>query len=277
MRIVTIGDNCLDWYVDENRICPGGNAVNVAVFSRRLGIDSAYIGQFGDDAGGDLMLAALTAEGVDVSHVRRSPGTSAYATIALVNGDRIFRGSSSGVVAMQLDKADLAFAATSDVIHTGAHSFMEDSLPLLSETAPVSFDFTTRPFEYCEPLLKYVTYASFSRAEFSVAEVKELINVAHSHGVHDVYVTQGSDGSWNSDGSTIHHQPASLVPEVIDTMGAGDTYIAAMLKGRLAGLSLAESAEQASEASASTCTSPGAIGYCGAADEMREAADYKAV
>lgn len=277
MRILTVGDNCVDWYVDENRICPGGNAVNVAVFAQRLGVDTAYIGQLGDDAGGDLIFNALSAEGVDVSHVRRSPGNTAYATIGIVDGDRIFRGSSSGVVAMQLNEADIEFATNASVIHTGAHSFMEGSLPLLSRAAPVSFDFTTRPFHYCEPLLKHVTFASFSRANFSREEVKALIDTAHSHGVRDVYVTQGEDGSWSSDGETVHFQPATPVPIVVDTMGAGDTYIAAMLKARLSGLSIAESAEIASRVAAATCTRSGAIGYCGASDHMKEALDYKTV
>lgn len=277
MRIVAIGDNCLDWYVDENRICPGGNALNVAVFSKRLGIDSAYVGQFGDDAGGELMLEALKKEGVDISHTRRVPGTSAYATIELIDGDRTFKGSSSGVVSMKPSKADLQFASTADIVHTGAHSFMETSLPRLSQVSSISFDFTTRPYEYCEPLLKHVTFASFSRAKFSASEVERLIENAHALGVRDVYVTQGEAGSWNSDGNRIHHQPAARVAKIVDTMGAGDSYIAAMLKGRVTGLSIEESAARASLEAAAICTITGAIGYCGSAEGMQEADDYKAV
>src|SRR6266487_1275074 len=97
MRIVGIGDNVVDRYVSLGQMFPGGNALNVAVFARRAGAQTAYIGAVGTDTAGRLILQALQEEGVDVSHVRVVDGPTATADVALVDGDRQFVGSSVGV------------------------------------------------------------------------------------------------------------------------------------------------------------------------------------
>ena len=49
---------------------PGGNAVNVAVHARRNGATSAYLGAVGTDRAGQVVLAALEEEGVDTTLTR---------------------------------------------------------------------------------------------------------------------------------------------------------------------------------------------------------------
>ena len=73
-RILGIGDNTVDIYVDQGMEYPGGNAVNVAVLARRLGAETSYLGCLGRDALGDLVHECLVAEGVDVSRCRRIDG-----------------------------------------------------------------------------------------------------------------------------------------------------------------------------------------------------------
>ena len=43
MRLAAIGDNCVDFYEKQGWAYPGGNAVNVAVYGRQLGMDAASI------------------------------------------------------------------------------------------------------------------------------------------------------------------------------------------------------------------------------------------
>jgi len=50
VKILGLGDNIIDRFVDRGIDYPGGNAVNVAVYARRLGAESGYLGVFGDDA-----------------------------------------------------------------------------------------------------------------------------------------------------------------------------------------------------------------------------------
>ena len=50
MRIVGVGDNVLDRYIDQGLMYPGGNAVNVPVLALRFGAEAAaYVGTVGDD------------------------------------------------------------------------------------------------------------------------------------------------------------------------------------------------------------------------------------
>ncbi|MGC3952811.1 MAG: PfkB family carbohydrate kinase [Propionicimonas sp.] len=261
MRVVAIGDNCLDWYLDRHTVHPGGNAINVAVYCHRLGAESAYIGQFGTDWAGEVMIRALEAEGVDLSRIRRRAGTSGYATIENVDGDRVFRGSSDGVVAFEPDAEDYAFMAGADLIHTGDSSFLERYVDRFAAIAPVSFDFSVQPPEYCEPLLPHVSYATFSRPDLGRDQVVELIGWAHRLGADEVHVTQGADGSYSSAAGELHFQPAVAGARIVDTLGAGDSFIAGMLMARLAGDSLAEAAARASRFAASSCQTVGAFGY----------------
>jgi hypothetical protein len=112
-RLLGLGDNTIDTYVSAGLQFPGGNAVNVAVMARRLGVRASYLGCWGDDAGGRILDEALAAEGVDLSHVRRIPGgETARARIAHENGDRRFVGARPGVRAnYALGDVDLDFIA----------------------------------------------------------------------------------------------------------------------------------------------------------------------
>ncbi len=261
MKVVAIGDNCLDWYLDRHTVHPGGNAINVAVYCHRMGAESSYIGQFGTDWAGDVMVRALEFEGVDLTRIRRREGTSGYATIENVDGERIFRGSSRGVVRFEPVPEDLAFMTGADLIHTGDNSYLEPHLADFAAIAPVSYDFGSRPAEYCAPLLPHVSYATFSQPDLVRDEVVALIGWAHGLGAKEVYVTQGAAGSYSSALGPVHFEPAVSGAEIVDTLGAGDSFISAMLMSRLNGLALPDAAKRASAFAVESCQTVGAFGY----------------
>jgi len=275
MKVVAIGDNCLDWYLDRQTVHPGGNALNVAVYSHRLGAESGYIGQFGTDWAGTVMIAALEAEGVDISRIRRVEGTSGYATIETIRGDRVFRGSSDGVVAFTPTSEDYAAMAGADVIHTGDSSFLDEYVADFAAIAPVSFDFSTKPSDYCERLLPQVTYATFSRPDLAPEKVKDLIGWARELGAAEVYVTQGESGSFSWADGRLHFEPAVATAPIVDTLGAGDSFVAGMLVARLNGVPLDAAAARASAFAAASCGTLGAFGYAESAARMTEAPDHR--
>ena len=97
MRIVGVGDNVLDRYIDQGLMYPGGNAVNVPVLALRFGAEAAaYVGAVGDDEGGSWLLEALGLEGLDTSRVKVLPERNSYSRVALVDGDRTFVGGDKG-------------------------------------------------------------------------------------------------------------------------------------------------------------------------------------
>ncbi len=166
MRIVGIGDNVVDRYVNLGQMFPGGNALNVAVFAHRAGAQSAYIGAVGTDRAGRLILRALQEEGVDVSHVRVVEGPTAYADVVNVDGDRQFVGASVGVSLFEPDAADLAFLRTCELVHSSIYSGLDSWIGAVGGQLPISFDFSDRiDPAYVRALAPQVVYALFSGSD----------------------------------------------------------------------------------------------------------------
>jgi len=63
IKIAAVGDNCIDLYVNTGEFYPGGNAVNVAVYVKRMNGDSSYTGVVGNDDYGKFMIASLNKKG----------------------------------------------------------------------------------------------------------------------------------------------------------------------------------------------------------------------
>ena len=59
MRLLGIGDNVMDAYLFQNKLYPGGNAVNVAVLAGRFGAQAGYLGILANDAPGRHFRTAL--------------------------------------------------------------------------------------------------------------------------------------------------------------------------------------------------------------------------
>ncbi|MFD2816472.1 PfkB family carbohydrate kinase [Paracoccus aerius] len=77
LDLIAVGDNCLDVYLSKGHMAVGGNALNVAVQWRRLGLAARYLGVVGKDAEGDIILAALGQAGLDPADVERRDGSTA--------------------------------------------------------------------------------------------------------------------------------------------------------------------------------------------------------
>jgi len=263
VRILGLGDNTVDTYVDAGLQYPGGNAVNVAVMTKRLGAATAYLGCFGSDEGGALLHHALDAEGVDISRIRVRAGPNARAYIGHVNGDRQFISSSPGVRAeYSWDEEDFAYIASFDHVHTSIYSELGEALPRVAHhAASLSFDGSNRwTRDLLVEVLPHVRFAFLSGAEMHEAEALDVAQKCLALGPEAVVVTRGSEGSLavNSHGA-IHQAPKQTA--VVDTLGAGDGFISGFLTTALAGASLETSMAQAAAFAALVCSWPGGFGH----------------
>ena len=60
VKVLGFGDNVVDKYEHIKTMYPGGNAVNFAVFAKKLGAErSAYMGIFGSDKEAEHVIASL--------------------------------------------------------------------------------------------------------------------------------------------------------------------------------------------------------------------------
>ena len=276
MRLLGVGDNVVDRYHDVGDMFPGGNALNVAVAARRAGAEAAYLGALGDDQAGEVVLAALRAEGVRTERVRIVHGPNAFADVTLDHGERVFVGSGEGVSRFRLETADFAYAATFDLVHTGDCSMVETQVADLAARSWISFDFSThRERAYLDPLLAHVRIACFSASDLDEEEGIAFLRSVVARGPRLALATRGTAPALLSDGRRTWRQP--VVPgDVVDTHGAGDSFIGRFLVAVLDGEDLAAALEAAARAAAVTCASYGAFGHASplapAADEAASAA-----
>ena len=237
MKIIGVGDNTVDVYLHQNKMYPGGNSVNVPVLCRRAGAEeAAYIGIFGDDEAGELMMRSLKEEGLDVSRVRRIHGTNSKNGITLnEENDRTWAGNNfggdCGLVQLLFNNHDVDYIAQYDVLHTSVHSELPYLLPLVKGKVMISMDFSDGyTDDRIRRLCPYLDVAFFSGSGCTREEIDETIKKALDAGTKIVVTTMGMDGSIVTDGKERIFQPAIKATEpVIDTLGAGDTYIAAFL------------------------------------------------
>jgi fructoselysine 6-kinase len=261
MDVIAIGDNVSDCYLATGQVFPGGNAVNVAVAVARSGGSSGYVGVVGDDARGRLLTDSLAAERVDTRRLTIAPGPTAWCQVMHANGERLFRPGQRGVALSRPTEEDLAFAATASITHSTYSSGLEDVLPELARRGRVSFDFSDHLYDgYADDLLPFVHVAEFSGASLDDRDCAELVRWAASRGPAFVLVTGGSKGATLFDGS-VSVSVTAAASQVIDSLGAGDSFIGRALYGLIRGESAEALLEASSRAAARTCSAWGAYGY----------------
>lgn len=260
-RLLTVGDNVVDRYVDLGFMYPGGNAVNVAVHARRVGAESAYLGVLGTDGAGRAVLQALQAEDVDTSLIRVVDGPNASADVRVVDGNRIFGAGQPGVSQFTLSSADLAALGSYDIVHTGECSHLEDQLPVLRTAARrLSFDFSERPWDYVRAYAAHVTIAIASSPGGDRGEAAAKAAALRDLGPETVAVTLGAEGALLLLGDRFFHSPAGDV-RVVDTLGAGDAFIARLLHGLMTGEPAQDLLSASTAYASAACAAYGAFGY----------------
>ncbi len=266
VKIAAMGDNVVDCYVTRDEMYPGGNCLNVAVHVRRFGAQSAYIGAIGNDRAGDLIHDALKVEGVDVTRLRRIDDATAYCLIGHRDADRIFLDFDLGVSMFTPNEEDLAFLSSFDAVHIGQSSGLDEWIDAAPRKALLSYDFSTRR----EPAHRsaigpHCFLASVSGDGLAESEIKGVADELLNSGATWVLITRGRAGAVLYSQTAAYRTPAQLI-EPVDTLGAGDAFIARTLFGLLVGETPTEVLAYAAESAAATCGYFGAVGHPAAID-----------
>ena len=281
MKVLGIGDNVCDKYLETSTIYPGGNAMNFAVFAGKLGIPSAYLGSFGDDIVGLHVSSVAKELGLDLSHCRYIHGENGLARVWLVDGDRVFLPGNKGGACKDappiLDEEDMAYLREFDLIHTSIYSYLEPQLYKLKMSGSfVSMDFSDdyTP-EYLAECCPFVDAAILSCGKMPEEEILSLQKTVASYGPSVVIATRGSKGAQvlirrddAPEGYQLFLQPPHLV-EATDTMGAGDAFLTCFLTGYVRSLksgapsddAIREALSQAADFAAKQCLISGSFGH----------------
>lgn len=251
MDVWCLGDNTIDQYVGAStgRLL-GGNALNVAVQLHLLGHCVSYSGVVGDDEHGLWILEEMSRAGINTRAVRIVAGSSAVTTVRVDgSGDRHFEREDFGVTAAyDPPDEDIARASTSSWVHLGMvpdPARVKHRLLALNSTLRISQD--------CGVVRGGAGLAvAFGSAGEDEDGARCLCVDLHKQGSKLALATMGALGSLAFDGRRWWRAPA-IETNVIDTTGAGDSFIAGFVSARLEGLSTPECMTAGAIAAARTC------------------------
>ena len=238
VSVLGFGDNVVDKYEHIKTMYPGGNAVNFAVFAKQLGAQrSAYMGIFGSDQEAEHVIASLQEEGVELAKCQQvvGPNGAARVTVEEGTGDRIFLGSNEGGIRgdmlFALDRFTMEYVRGFDLVHSGNYCFTERELPKIKAAGvPISFDFSDDSTdEYFERIAPLVDFAFMSCGDMTLEETKAKLQKVSQLGPRFVCASRGSEGSIAYDGKEFYVQGIKPVENMVDTMAAGDSLLAAFL------------------------------------------------
>jgi fructoselysine 6-kinase len=235
-----------------DRLTVGGNALNVAAQWRRNGWQSRYFGVVGEDPEGDAVLEEIAAAGLATRDVERRAGSTAVTLLSHESGDRNFLLEDLGVGEKYLP-SDAAYAeiVDSDWVHLGTNSSPQLVRRLVANRVQFSVDISTA---HDRLPITGVPLVFASGPDSPHEPIEPLARELRLAGAQRVVITCGRRGAFFSDGHELLHQPATEVA-VLDTCGAGDSFIATFLTAYCCdGLGPAEALRRAAGAAGETCT-----------------------
>lgn len=213
----------------------------------------------GDDDYGTKLKQDLARMGVDISHVHTKHGVTAQTQVELHDNDRVFGDYTEGVMAdFALSEEDYAWLAQYDIVHAAIWGHAEDAFPQLHAAGKLTaFDFSDKwDSPLWQTLVPHLDFA-FASAPQEDETLRLKMKAIVARGAGTVIVTLGENGSIARDGAQFWRQAPEPVT-VIDTMGAGDSFIAGFLCGWSAGMTLPQAIAQGTACAAKTIQYHGA-------------------
>jgi fructokinase len=268
---------------------PGGSPANVAVGLARLGVPTELVTRFGTDTYGDQLGAHLFGNGVQLAPGSVDPGFRTSTATATLDP--------AGVASYQFDitwePPALSLSRGCPAVHTGSiatvlepgadaiHAFLKT---MADQPVTVTLDPNARPTITPDPVSTWAAVrelaalsdlvklsdedCEFLRPGLSADQIAaELLSADRTRAV---VITRGGDGAIGiSRDARIEVTAPSI--QVVDTVGAGDSFMSALIAGlhsrgllgstRLEGLTaeaLRDVVDYAVKAAAITCTRHGA-------------------
>lgn len=259
----------------------GGAESNVAIGLSRLGVDTSWLGRVGEDSLGERVVRELRAEGIDVRHIvdpeaatglmlKERPSAASTAV-------HYYRAGSAGS-RLCADDVPVGWVEEASLLHiTGI-------TPLLSESArtglraavgraraadvTVSYDVNYRSrlatVEAAGPIFReFAEHADIvfgSEDELTLLypdmDVFAVAARLREHGVAQVVLKRGAEGATviTADGPL---DAAGFAIDPIDTVGAGDAFVAGFLSAYLEGTDSAAALLRGNACGAMACLVPG--------------------
>ncbi len=245
--------------VEAAELTIGSSSVITACGAARLGLKVAFVGVVGDDVYGRYMLEAMQERGIDAAHCIIDPTIQTGCTVILAkpDGDRAILTFSGAIAALQPQQVNRDLLAQTRHLHVGSYFLLDglrDGLPDIFAAAhargvTTSLDTNWDPRDqwqaetilpHCDVLLPNAAEANrlagCDALEDSLAALAKIVpTLALKLGAEGGLVQQGND--------VIRLRPVPV--EIVDTVGAGDSFNAGFLYGFINHWSLTKSLQLA--------------------------------
>jgi sulfofructose kinase len=250
----------------SRHLSPGGQVTTTLATCASLGMNTAYIGVFGDDEEGATLRETLEQHGVDTSHsvVREVRNRSALILVDEQSGDRTVLWERDPRLALRPSELPRDVIARTKLLHVD--DVDPDAAIVAAQVArragaAVTSDLD-RAGDHTTALLAEVSVAIFAESLPSALTgqadpERALRALRRSYGCV-LCVTLGSRGSMMLIDDALHQAPAFPV-SVADTTGAGDVFRGAFIFSMLRGDVPDEILRFANAAAAFSCTREGAL------------------
>jgi len=273
---------------------PGGSPLNVATGLARLGKSAAFIGKISNDVFGAMLQAHLTRNIIDMRWVVRGNEPSALAFVIPSDDgghDFAFYGSDTAEQSLMIADVPAVLPDELTALHFGSYSLMlgegartyEGLVQREHGSRVISLDPNVRPAlfpnraayrERIEGILRYATLVKASAEDlewlYPAENAQEAAERWLGMGPSLVVVTLGENGAVGLSGDAAVRVPGLRV-DVVDTVGAGDAFMSALLAwlddrdllrrdalATLGGEALTDAMVFANRVAAMTCTRQGA-------------------
>lgn len=236
-------------------IAPGGSPANVAVGLARLGVPARMLARLADDPLGRRVRAHLADNGVALDHAAPAREQTSMALVTVDDaGVPSYDFRIDGTADWQWTDAELDGALDGPVVavHSGSLALttppgaarLRALLARARATATVSYDPNCRPLLMGDPadvlagareVLAVADVVKVSSEDLEWLETgrssEDVLSDWVRRGPAVVAVTLGGDGVVAATSSGLRARRPGVPVDVVDTVGAGDTFSAALLAG----------------------------------------------
>ena len=299
--MITIGgENLIDYVQTEVKdglpvytAIPGGSCYNVAIAAARQGQTVSYVTPISTDSLGNVLAQRLIDDGIQLATPRTDAPTS-LAVVSVNNGQPSYQFYRSDTADRQIkpDTLDAAISDQTRVFHIGSLALIEGAdadlweqrfATLAANDVITSLDPNARPVvvkdkdQYVARLLrvmKHVRVLKLSDEDLEYLAPDQPLMEAFEQICSEtqaaiIILTKGADGAVVRCGSAQFDVAAAQADPLVDTVGAGDTFMGTLLVeisktglsasklGSIAKDELARIVTRAAKAAALNCQSAG--------------------
>lgn len=274
-HIVQPGETLLA--ADQNLFC-GGKGLNQSIALAKAGAEVFHAGVVGED--GDILLDALRAAGVDISHVRRASGASAHTIIQVDrNGQNciiVFSGENMHPSEADIDRiladfsSDDAVLMQNELFNTPLmmRKAAEKGMIIIFNPSPVNREMLSYPLESVGWFLLNEIEGEALTGETDPEKILDSLGKKYPRS--SVVLTLGKNGAWAMTRGQRFFQPAFEV-KAVDTTAAGDTFTGFFIAGVSGGMPIPDALRRAAFASSIAVSRKGAADSIPTAEEVSSA------